>query len=325
MTKPDSLRQHTTCVPRGFTLIELLVVIAIIAILIALLLPAVQQAREAARRTQCRNHLKQLGLAIHNYESTFSRLPMNRYGDYGYSSSWGYAFEDSTSWSWLATILPYIDQAPLYQAANIPYVALKDSPQLRQPISLFRCPSDSEIGAGSRAMTTHYMRTNLEVGLTTYKGVRGANFCWGDWANPGTGNHGCEPWEDGDGLFYPMHWTRLQGWRDLVDGLSNTCVIGEDKFRANATGPNIYGLGWTWAHSVEAGASVAAPLNARSPGGVPYAPNDWQNQNGFHSPHVGGGHFTMADGSVRFLSENIALGLYRALGTIQGGEIVPQD
>src|SRR6218665_3746896 len=103
MTTPHRVRLRRV----GFTLIELLVVIAIIAILIALLLPAVQQAREAARSSQCRNHLKQLSLAVHNYTETFGYLPINRYGDYAYTNVWNYAFEDSYSWSWLASILPY--------------------------------------------------------------------------------------------------------------------------------------------------------------------------------------------------------------------------
>ena len=90
----------------GFTLIELLVVIAIIAVLIALLLPAVQQAREAARRTQCKNNLKQIGLALHNYESTFGRLPPGTFGGMGTCN------DDGLAWSF--SILPYLDQAPLY-------------------------------------------------------------------------------------------------------------------------------------------------------------------------------------------------------------------
>ena len=124
----------------GFSLIELLVVIAIIAVLVALLLPAVQQAREAARRTQCRNHLKQLALAVHNYESTYGFLPINRYGDYSYSSYWNYAWEDSYSWSWLATILPFVEQSALWNAADIPNVKLKDSTVIATSLSIFACP-----------------------------------------------------------------------------------------------------------------------------------------------------------------------------------------
>src|SRR5262244_2629126 len=103
-------RMKPSQLSRGFTLIELLVVIAIIAILIALLLPAVQQAREAARRTQCRNNLKQLSLALHNYESSQTRLPPGNFGGMGA----GKPCSDDDGISWHYTILPYIEQAPLY-------------------------------------------------------------------------------------------------------------------------------------------------------------------------------------------------------------------
>ncbi|AMV18635.1 DUF1559 domain-containing protein [Planctomyces sp. SH-PL14] len=309
---------------RGFTLIELLVVIAIIAILIALLLPAVQQAREAARASQCRNHLKQLGLAVHNYQETFGFLPINRYGDYAYSHVWNYAFEDSYSWSWLATILPYVDQKGLSELANIPLVALKDSPALSVCVPTFTCPSDRLHGAGPINERSHYLRTNPRVGPTNYKGVQGAGFCWGDWANPGTGGHGCEAWEDGDGIFYPLNWTRAMSWRQVTDGLSNTTMVGESAYDPNGAGDMRYGIGWAWAHSVEACAIAAMPINARSPSGVPYASGDWQHKTGFGSWHPGGANFAIADGSARFLSDNMALGLYRALATVGGKEVVPE-
>ena len=306
----------------AFTLIELLVVIAITAVLIALLLPAVQQAREAARRSQCRNHLKQLGLAVHNYEATFGLLPINRYGDYAYSSVWGGPFEDSYSWSWLASILPYIDQTTLWNQGNIPNVRLKDSPAVAATIPIFTCPSDMLQGSAARNETSNYLRTNPLVGMTNYKGVQGSNFCFGDWANPGTAGHGCEPWEDGDGIFFPMNFAQKVGWRNITDGLSTTLMIGEDVYDPNSPGVGNFGIGFAWAHSVEACAMAAIPINAKRPDGTPYASTDWQGRNGFRSRHIGGTQFALADGSVRFLSENMALGLYRALGTISGQELV---
>ena len=306
----------------GFTLIELLVVIAIIAVLIALLLPAVQQAREAARRTQCRNHLKQLALAVHNYESTFGVLPINRYGDYTYSSTWNGPYENSSSWSWLTSILPFIDQVPLWNAANIPNVALKDSPQLAIPISVFDCPSDGIFGNAVRNENSHYLRTNPLVGMTNYKGVQGANFCWGDWANPGTAGNSCEPWEQGDGAIFPLNWVRPLRWSRFVDGTSNTLLIGEQVYDPNDPGNAHYGLGYAWAHSVEACAIASFPINAKRPDGTPYASGDWQGKNGFRSRHTGGAQFAFADGSTRFLAENMALGIYRALATVAGHEVV---
>jgi prepilin-type N-terminal cleavage/methylation domain-containing protein/prepilin-type processing-associated H-X9-DG protein len=305
---------------RGFTLIELLVVIAIIAILIALLLPAVQQAREAARRTQCRNNNKQLGLAIHNYHDNFNYLPINRYGDYAWSTSWGYAFEDSRSWSWIVGIMPYMDASPIYNQLNFENTALKDSPYLSTRLQYLLCPSDLIPGAANER--SHYLRTNPLVGLTNYKGVQGANFCWGDWANPGTAGHSCEPWEDGDGIFFPMNWVKPVGLRHITDGTSNTIAIGEDTYDPQSPGNGNFGLGFAWAHSVEACAVANFPINAKRPNGTPYASNDWQGRNGFRSRHTGGAHFTLADGSVRFLSENMALGLFRASATIRGGEVL---
>ena len=306
----------------GFTLIELLVVIAIIAVLIALLLPAVQQAREAARRSQCRSQLKQLALAVHNYESTFTILPINRYGDYGYSSVWDGPHENSYSWSWLASILPYIDQTPLWNQGNIPNARLQDSLALAATVPIFTCPSDTLQGSAARPETSNYLRTNAIVGMTNYKGVQGANFCFGDWANPGTAGHSCEPWEDGDGTFFPMNFAKKLGWRNLTDGLSTTIIIGEDVYDPNSAGVGNFGIGFAWAHSVEACAMAAQPINARRPDGTPYGSTDWQGRNGFRSRHVGGAQFALADGSVRFLSENMALGLYRALATISGQELI---
>lgn len=306
----------------AFTLIELLVVIAIIAVLVALLLPAVQQARESARRTQCKNNLKQIGLAIHNYESNYNTLPINRYGDYTYASVWGGAYETSVSWSWIASILPYIDQAPLYNAANIPNVTLQNSPQVAASIPMITCPSDVIGGQSTRAEVSNYLRVSLQVGMTNYKGVQGANFGWGAWANPGTAGHSNEPWSDGDGAMYVLNWVRPPRWRDFIDGTSNTTIVGEDKYNEKAAGNGNYGLGFAWAHSVEAVKNCALPMNARQPNGTPYADNDWQGRNGFYSPHTGGGHFLLGDGTVRFLSENVALGLYRGLATLNGGEVI---
>jgi prepilin-type processing-associated H-X9-DG protein len=160
--------------------------------------------------------------------------------------------------------------------------------------------------------------------MTNYKGVQGANFCWGDWSNPGTSGHTCEPWEDGDGVFYPMNWVRPLRWANFTDGTSSTVMIGEDVYDANAPGDMHYGLGYAWAHSVEACAIAAMPINAKRPNGTPYASGDWMGQNGFHSRHTGGAQFAFGDGSVRFLSENMALGLYRALATVAGQELVSE-
>lgn len=142
------LPRFTSCRSRGFTLIELLVVIAIIAILIALLLPAVQQAREAARRTQCKNHLKQIGLALHNYESTHNTFPPGCVSIP--TSTWSGVSNDGIQetgpgWGFFAHILPFIDQAPLYNSINfnIAITAASHATQRRTIIAPYRCPSDT--------------------------------------------------------------------------------------------------------------------------------------------------------------------------------------
>ena len=131
-----------------------------------------------------------------------------------------------------------------------------------------------------------------------------------------------EPWEDGDGIFFPMNWVKPVSLRDITDGTSNTIAVGEDVYDPQSPGDGNFGLGFAWAHSVEACAVANFPINAKRPNGTPYASNDWQGRNGFRSQHTGGAYFTLADGSVRFLSENMALGLFRASATIRGGEVL---
>jgi prepilin-type N-terminal cleavage/methylation domain-containing protein/prepilin-type processing-associated H-X9-DG protein len=318
----------------AFTLIELLVVIAVISVVIALLLPAVQQAREAARRTQCKNHLHQIILAVNNYEHTWKAYPINRYGEVPFPTAFGGKYEDSRSWSWIASILAQMDQKPIYSDGQIPHSTLKDSPSIDEHVPGFYCPSDSLYRNPIQAETSHYMRTGIRVGMTNYKGVMGSNWCWGHWTTGSqsptngqprqpTGTAGCDdPWEKGNGALFPMNWTKNIRMAHFRDGPTNTIVIGEQSYEDAGPGNNNFGLGYAWAHSVEACASAGIPINARNPNGTAYAKNDWQNKNGFRSQHPGGAHFAFADGSVKFLSNHLALGIYRALATINGKEYV---
>lgn len=306
----------------GFTLVELLVVIAIIGILVALLLPAIQAAREAGRRAKCSNNLKQVVLAVHLFEDKFNELPKNRYGDYDAWTAFGGPYENSSSYSWLSAILPYLEQNTLYQSGDMPNVPLNTSKAIGQPVLTFHCPSDTINTLKVYPERSHYMRTGILVGLTNYKGVQGANFCWGDWANGSKTAVDCKPWFHGDGIFYPMDWQSPRTLAVIEDGTSHTFMVGEDIWnmtRATCDTP-CYGLGFAWAHPVEACATGAIPPNARRPTGVEYAEDDWTGHNGFRSKHPTGLQFGNCDGSVRFVRDSIPLGLYRAHCTISSKE-----
>src|SRR5262245_5441486 len=194
---------------RGFTLVELLVVLAIIGVLIGLLLPAVQQVRAAAQRAQCTSNLRQLALAVHHFHDTENRFPYNQFlGPYG--GGW-----DSQAWSWLARLLPYVEQGNLAREGGIPHKTLRQSGVADRQVALFLCPSDAKSSAGPRLDAGNLY--GLPVGQTNYKGVSGAN--WGDdllgdgpgvdtdWRNPGA-NGSFDGHSQGDGIFYRMDYRR---------------------------------------------------------------------------------------------------------------------
>ena len=287
---------------RGFTLIELLVVIAIIAVLIALLLPAVQQAREAARRTQCKNNLKQVGLALHNYHDNFGALPPGWVGVTGGASD----IYGVNAWGWAARILPQIDQGPLYNQINfnVKMEAVENATQRVTSLSAYRCPSDT--GPGNKWTIQSSSGTNLvDLAVANYVGVFGIS----DIDNcVGTPNSPCL----GEGAFFQNSKILF---RDFSDGLSNTIVVGEHKTRRDS------GFNWTstWAGVVTNGDNAIV----RILGTTDHTPNAPANHiDDFSSYHVGGAHFVLGDGSVRFVSTNIDLGVYQHLATRSAGDIV---
>ena len=287
---------------RGFTLIELLVVIAIIAVLIALLLPAVQQAREAARRTQCKNNLKQLGVALHNYHDTSNGLPPGWIGvTSGLSDIYG-----MNAWGWCSRVLPQIDQSPLYNQIN--FSSRMDSPanatQRVTPIAAFRCPSDVAPGTSWTIQTTSGMNL-VDMAVANYVGVFGISNIDNCVGAP---NSPCL----GEGAFFQ---NSNVSFRDFTDGLSNTIAVGEHKTRRDN------GFNWTstWAGVAANGADAIV----RILGTTDHTPNATANHiDDFSSYHVGGAHFLMGDGSVRFVSTNIDLGVYQHLATRGAGDIV---
>ena len=324
----------------GFTLIELLVVIAIIAILIALLLPAVQQAREAARRTQCKNNLKQIGLALHNYHDIHSIFP---YGLY---------YDDSFGWG--VFILPMLDQGSVYdniQPGNAtlhPYVDPEADDDiapgvgghqvfcdtgpaaLKTQLTVFRCPSVMwSVNAPGRE----------GCGVTDYVGNRGA----GDMSDL-VGDTGRD---NTHGMFGQIIDGSLNvknegvvAIRDVLDGTSNTIMVGETKYHDDDTGnPSIGGGDDTNSRPIWAGVPTGAdgrrwrrhlrmvtsrvPINQvpdQHPAAPPFNPRaDW----GFGSFHTGGAQFVLGDGSVRFISENVdGIQIYDRLGDRSDGQTV---
>jgi prepilin-type N-terminal cleavage/methylation domain-containing protein len=331
---------------KAFTLVELLVVIAIIGVLVALLLPAVQAAREAARRSQCTNNLKQIGVAVHNYESATKEIPYNRYSDnYGApAAAWGRAIVNCGSqcestlpcraWSWLASILPYLEQGTLYSQGGIPQTPLETSPVVGAVIPAFHCPSDLLAESNPLERTnTYYVRQLREIGLTNYDGVMGAQsnvplFVVDNVDAPGQN----EPWANGNGVMAVLAWQNPLGFRNIEDGTSRTFMAGEQAFEPSraACGDigKCYGMGYSWAHSIEASATAAIQPNFAVPGRPSPDPSvdtfPYRSQFGFNSMHPGGLSFVYVDGSVHFVNEDIDLGVYHAMATIKGGETLDQ-
>jgi prepilin-type N-terminal cleavage/methylation domain-containing protein len=341
------------CRRRGFTLIELLVVIAIIAVLVALLLPAVQQAREAARRSQCKNNLKQIGVALHNYHDAFSCFPFGKGASYG-------AYFPGTPvyprWSAHSMILPYLDQAPLYNSIDfklppdtpgmagvIPFMPPYTSPggvntiACQSPVPVFLCPTDSSQGPGWR-------------GQNNYVGNQGGWLC--DRADQPGGANDIAPTETSSGIFYFLSRVRAA---DVHDGMSQTAFFSE-KIRGQGNPnprtdmfviPNQTSLDDTYNTCSSLNTLAATPLtskwgyswvmgencctlynhvsgpNSNTCAGIPF-PGSMTNmamQVPPSSHHIGGVHLMMGDGSVNFLSDSVDLRVFRSMGTRKGNEV----
>ncbi len=306
------------CKSRGFTLIELLVVIAIIAILIGLLLPAVQKVREAAARMSCSNNLKQIGIAVHSYNDAVGRMPYNGDPVSGTGCCWA---TSRRQYSFLARILPYIEQGNLYQRGglgNNPEAVMGSASivALRATVlKTYRCPSDP----------TPETRTNVAnhpggsvVASTSYKGVSGDNWAWGSFVFNAGGSYGTNGLDTGNGLFYRSDFRHklTLGQITSADGLANTLMIGEDIGAVNIHN--------AWYYANGANGTCAIPLNNGLVAGQPgfNSPGNWPYLYSFRSKHPNGANFGLADGSVRYVNQAINLGTYRAAATWTGGEVL---
>ncbi len=316
---------------RAFTLIELLVVIAIIAILIALLLPAVQQAREAARRTQCKNNLHQLGLALHNYHDVFGRFPLN-------GNDWvAIPGTHTDRGSHLIRLLPYLDQAPLYNGINlstngvVPTQLVGGKQVAGTQIPGLLCPSDDRQSTQPTGVQWWYTNYAMSVGPTRLLSAAGCNLSTivgvgpsGDadgenWFGDGYSNHAGGGDANGiSGIIgREIHFSTTIAM--ITDGTSNTIAMGELRSWCADHMVNA-----SWAHSNGPWMGTTPPINFPTcPGenGVPMSGgppcnqrNSWNTAMGFKSRHEGGAHFVLCDGSARFISENIDYDLYQRLG-----------
>lgn len=313
---------------RAFTLIELLVTLGIISLLMAMLLPAIQRVREAANKMSCASNLRQLAIAVQNYEVQYKRIPYGQIGPTGPTQpppppgqpnyGWG---KTSRGWSWLARLLPMIEQDNVYNQGEIGTKSLEQSGVCAERITSFLCPSDSSYYAKPR--TDAGDLTDFSVGLTNYKGVSGSN--WGydgtqnlnfptKFRNKGA-NGSFDGLNQGDGVFYRMDYQNRRRLSDIKDGLSNTFMIGEDMPEKNR---------WcSWPYSSHTYGTCAIPPNYNKlSNGKDINPLNWSRTHSFRSSHPGGLQFALADGSVRFIVTDIDLTVYRALSTINGRERV---
>ena len=296
----------------GFTLIEILVSIAIIGVLAGLLLPAVQQAREAARRMQCQNNLKQLGIAMQNYHSSFRKFPP------GYISNVDrFGREIGSGWGWGSLILPQLEQYPLHSQINFSLgIEHPSNVNARlQKIPTFLCPSDAtatQWKTVKRDPSTGVFQTNIcEVAPANYVGMFGT----------------FEPGVDGDGMLFR---NQSLGFQSVTDGSSSTLLIGERGFRlGEAT--------WTGAvtdavivpdgsDGVGSGPPESASSLILSHSGDGYSPGNRRSHvNQFFSEHTGGVQFLFVDGHVSFVSNSLDYQIYQALTTRAGGESFSAD
>jgi len=346
---------HSRKPRRGFTLIELLVVIAIIGVLIALLLPAVQAAREAARRAQCTNNLKQIGLALFNYESSNGSFPPGMFGQSALDVNPCTSVNGQTMFSMM---LPYMELGTISNSINFmlpswgPTISSSGASDawgayqataFLTKVTSYLCPSDQWPRQDFRTLAAVLANPNFRpYSPTSYAGVAGTVEClwYGYWGNTSGYCEAINP----NGMFGKNYTFRVA---DCQDGTSSTLFVGETSRYTNepispfnfwnrggyAFGDDIGGV------RIQVIAYTVPSINAKPTGVVPgyiSDPFNWwnfalypQSKNegsfGFRSLHPGGANFLVGDGTVHFVKQTLNPQIYQSLGTKQGGEIIPGD
>lgn len=310
---------------RGFTLVELLVVIAIIGILVGLLLPAVQSAREAARRTQCVNNLKQIGLALANYETSFKAYPAGAYIDFQYPPTDARSLRGSI----LIRLLPYLEEDVLYEAIDLDYQKsgwvqpydqkYSDGGFIRSTmINVYLCPSDDgERIVGDRAVH-NYAASN---GATDHGPSNPDCPCGLDWSAFKLGEYGVPGKQAGPFLHFLPQFTKIN---DITDGLTKTIFFGEVLPACEVHNSS----GWIASNNGQGSTKTIVPINfdtcesknLKKPPCNLWC--NWRTAWGFKSRHPGGAQFLYGDGSVHFLPDAIDHWTYQYLGSIRDGNIV---
>jgi prepilin-type N-terminal cleavage/methylation domain-containing protein len=299
----------------GFTLVELLVVIAIIGILVALLLPAIQAAREAARRTQCGNNLKQIGVAMHNYHDSIGRFPP------------GFMLYDASGeeWSWAVFLMPYMEQQALYDQLAPDKRRLRaviadanDRKLVQTVIKDLLCPSDTVRKLSPRGPYDVHGPADFRPAASSYAAVRGFY------------QHSATDNRKNNGVFYGESSVAM---KDILDGTSHTFAVGEREARCDS-------VIWCGVRKPGGGDNVSGRVSVK----VNHPTGSCGT--GFGSNHPGGAQFTMCDASVQFITEDIqfnnngadptalsesefnnkaaGMGAYQWLGVIDDGQTIPE-